>query len=205
MYYQNICHINNYLYIYFYPEINKIYKYSIKMSSNPIVCDRIKLRLGKNKKNSRVLKYQVKKQLDLDFLNTIDSTNPNVSPNINTTMISSTTNDLDDDTEYNFKSLSRIPEEYIVANSPEELESLILTILNKPNVREILSVIIGDEISHRISRGDIAIRIDNTTYNKNGIVGVSNASTKPIHEVQETPAQPIESIQPTQSIESTEQ
>jgi hypothetical protein len=171
------------------------------MSSNPIVCERIKLRLGKNKKNSRALKYQVKKQLDLNFLNTIDSTNPDVSNNISTPVIPSTTNDLDDDTEYNFKSLSRIPEEYIVANSPEELESLILTILNKPTVREILSVIIGDEISQRISRGDIAIRIDNTTYNKNGIVGVSNASTKPIHDVQETPVQPAQPAQPVQPAE----
>ena len=173
------------------------------MSSNPIVCDRIKLRLGKNKKNSRVLKYQVKKQLDLDFLNTIDSTNTN------TPVIPETSGHLDDDTDYNFKTLSRIPEEYTLANSQEELESLILTILHKPNVRQILSVIIGDEISHRISRGDIAIRIDNTSYNKNDIVGVSNVSTKPIA-IQPDQVSPIEPIQPIQlpqdlQIQPTEQ
>ena len=169
------------------------------MSSNPIVCDRIKLRLGKNKKNSRVLKYQVKKQLDLDFLNTFDS---RITNNANASVIPETSCQLDDDTDYNFKPLSRISEEYVLANSPEELESLILTILHKPNVRQILSVIIGDEISQRISRGDIAIRIDNTSYNKNDILSVSNASIKPISQVQATTdvqhIQPVQPVQPVQ-------
>lgn len=153
------------------------------MSSNPIVCDRIKLRLGKNKKNSRVLKYQVKKQLDLNFLNSVDSPNtPNVLSNINASATSVDTDETVDTRDYKFKSLSRIPEEYILANSLEELESSIITILHKPDVRQILSIIIGDEISNRISRGDIAIRIDNTSHNKNGIVGVSNASSQTIPE-----------------------
>ena len=167
------------------------------MSSNPIVCDRIKLRLGKNKKNSRVLKYQVKKQLDLNFLNAVDSTNTanpdNLLPNTNASV---NTDDVADDTDYNFKTLARIPEEYILANSLEELESSIIDILHKPNVRQILSVIIGDEISNRISRGDIAIRIDNTAYNKNGIVGVSNTSPQPEPQpIQPQPIQP-QPIQP---------
>jgi hypothetical protein len=159
------------------------------MSSNPIVCDRIKLRLGKNKKNSRVLKYQVKKQLDLNFLNADDSPNTaNVLPSINASVTSNDADDLANTiADYNFKSLSRIPEEYILANSLEELESSIIDILHKPNVRQILSVIIGDEISNRISRGDIAIRIDNTAYNKNGIVGVSNNNTSPEVQVQPQP------------------
>jgi len=85
------------------------------MSSNPIVCDRIKFRLGKNKKNSRVLKYQVKKQLDLNFLNMVDSqNNTNILPNINASVTSTEADDVaDDTTDYHFKSLSRIPEEYI--------------------------------------------------------------------------------------------
>jgi hypothetical protein len=165
------------------------------MSSNPIVCDRIKLRLGKNKKNSRVLKYQVKKQLDLNFVNAIDS------PNINVSMTSTNADDTEDVVDYNFKSLSRIPEEYILANSLEELESSIITILHKPDVRQMLSVIIGDEISNRISRGDIAIRIDNTSYNKNGIIGVSNNNTSPEVQIQPQPdaqaqSQPL--TEPTQ-------
>jgi hypothetical protein len=162
------------------------------MSSNPIVCDRIKLRLGKNKKNSRVLKYQVKKQLDLNFLNVDDSPNTANTVNTNASATSTDTDEVVDARDYNFKSLSRIPEEYILANSLEELESSIITILHKPDVRHILSVIIGDEISNRISRGDIAIRIDNTAYNKNGIVGVSNNNTSP-----EVQVQPI--IQPQSS------
>jgi len=172
------------------------------MSSNPIVCDRIKLRLGKNKKNSRVLKYQVKKQLDLNFFNMVDSQNTtNISPNINASITSTDADDVADAADYNFKSLSRIPEEYILANSLEELESSIITILHKPDVRQILSVIIGDEISNRISRGDIAIRIDNTAYNKNGIVGVSNNNTSPEVQIQPQPdaqaqSQPL--TEPTQ-------
>ena len=175
------------------------------MSSNPIVCDRIKLRLGKNKKNSRVLKYQVKKQLDLNFLNADELQNTcnmaNISPNINASMTSTDADDVADTADYNFKSLSRIPEEYILANSLEELELSIITILHKPDVRQILSVIIGDEISNRISRGDIAIRIDNTAYNKNGIVGVSNNNTSPEVQVQPQPdaqaqSQPL--TEPTQ-------
>jgi len=103
---------------------------------------------------------------------------------------------LEDEIDDNFKTLSRIPEEYTLANSQEEIESLILTILHKPNVRQILSVIIGDEISHRISRGDIAIRIDNTSYNKNDILSVSNASIKSISQVQATTD--VQHIQPVQ-------